>query len=250
MPFTAVFFKFLSIKLCKKIYKINKGFTTITAFKAILTILFFVFCPFFVCLAEEIPSIDDTIEKLQRTYEKTNDFQANFLQETTIKSIKKTEIEEGIVFFKNPRNMLWNYAKPKAKKMVINNQKAWLYLPQEKVAYVQKADNVFQSKVLIKFLSGLGKLKDDFAISYAEPNALDKNGNYLLQLTPLDKSIALNPFQITMDKSTFYISQVSFNDVLGNSTVLKFSQISINNGISDKLFQFQPPAGTSIFDMP
>jgi len=230
--------------------KINKDFTTITVCKAILATLFFVFCPFFVCLAEEMPRIDDTIEKLQRTYEKINDFQANFFQETTIKSIKKTEIEEGIVFFKNPRNMLWNYTKPNEKKMVINRQKAWLYLPQEKVAYVQKADNVFQSKILIKFLSGLGKLKDDFAISYAEPNALDKNGNYLLQLTPLDKSNALNPFQITVDKSAFYIVQVSFNDVLGNSTILKFSKISINNGISDKLFQFQPPAGTSIFDMP
>src|SRR4030042_466332 len=166
-----------------------------------------------------------------------------------IKSIKKTEVEEGIVFFKNPRNMLWNYKKPNAKKMVINRQKAWLYLPREKVAYVQKADKIFQSKALIKFLSGLGKLKDDFAIRYAEPNALDKNGNYLLRLTPLDKSTILNPFQITVDKNTFYILQVSFHDVLGNSTVLKFSHISTNNGIADKIFQFRPPATVSIFDM-
>lgn len=222
----------------------------ITAHKVILATLFFVFCPFFVCLAEEMPPIDNIVEQLQRTYEKTNDFRANFFQETTIKSIKKTEIEEGVVFFKNPRNMLWDYTKPNAKKMVINRQKAWLYLPQEKVAYVQKADKIFQSKVLIKFLSGLGKLTDDFAITYAEPNPLDKNANYLLRLTPLDKSTILNPFQITVDKSTFYILQVSFNDVLGNSTLLKFSHMSINNGISDKIFQFQPPAGVSIFDMP
>ncbi len=229
---------------------INKGFKSANDYKLLLAALFFVFCPFFVSLAEETPSIDGVIEKLQSTYEKTNDFRANFIQEITIKSIKKTEIEEGIVFFKNPRNMLWNYTRPNAKKMVINHQKALLYLPQEKAAYVQKADNAFQSKVLIKFLSGLGKLKDDFAISYAQPNALDKNGNYLLRLMPLNKSTALNPFQITIDKSTFYILQISFDDVLGNSTVLKFSGISINNGISDKLFQFQPPAGVSVFDMP
>ena len=222
----------------------------ITAYKLILATLFFVFCPFFVCTAEEVSPIDDIVEQLQRTYEKTNDFQANFFQETTIKSIKKTEIEEGTVFFKNPRNMLWDYTLPNAKKLVINRQKAWLYLPREKAAYVQKADKIFQSRVLIKFLSGLGKLKDDFAISYAKPNAFDKNENYLLQLTPLDKSTALNPFQITIDKSTFYILQISFDDVLGNSTVLKFSHMSINNGFTDKIFQFKPPAGVSIFDMP
>jgi outer membrane lipoprotein carrier protein len=237
------------IKLRKKKSIINKGFMAITAYKLILATLFFILCPF-VGLTEEIPPIDDIVKQLQSTYEKTIDFRANFFQETTIKSIKKTEIEEGIVFFKNPRNMLWDYTLPNAKKLVINRQKAWLYLPQEKAAYVQKADKIFQSRVLIKFLSGLGKLKDDFTITYTEPNALDKNGNYLLRLTPLDKSTILNSFQFTVDKSTFYILQVSFNDVLGNSTLLKFSQISINNGISDNLFQFQPPAGVSIFEMP
>ncbi|OGP91609.1 MAG: hypothetical protein A2031_08785 [Deltaproteobacteria bacterium RBG_19FT_COMBO_43_11] len=249
MPLTTGFLSFFNDKIMQKKSIINKGFTAITACKLIFAALFFLICPF-VCNAEEIPPIDDIVEQLQRTYEKTNDFRANFFQETTIKSIKKTEIEEGTVFFKNPRNMLWDYKKPNAKKMVINRQKAWLYLPQEKAAYVQKADKIFQSRVLIKFLSGLGKLKDDFAITYAEPNALDKDGNYLLRLTPLDKSTIINPFQITVDKSTFYILQVSFNDVLGNSTLLKFSHMSVNNGISDKLFQFQPPAGTSIFDMP
>ena len=235
--------------MSKKKFKANKLVTAIAARFWLIAALFLIFLPSIV-FAEELPSIDDIVQKLQHTYEKTEDFKANFLQETTIKSIKKTEIEEGSVFFKNPKNMLWNYTKPRAKKLVINRHTAWLYLPQEKVAYRQKSDNIFQSKALIKFLSGLGKLKDDFAITYAEPKALDKNGNFLLRLTPLDKSTALNPFQITVDKSTFFILQISFDDVLGNSTVLKFSQISMNNGISDKIFQFQPPAGTSVFDMP
>jgi outer membrane lipoprotein carrier protein len=115
---------------------------------------------------------------------------------------------------------------------------------------VQDADYIFKSKVLIKFLSGLGKLKDDFTITYAEPRALDKKGNYLLVLTPLEKIPSLNPFQITIDKSTFLILQVSFEDTMGNSTIVKFSNISINTGLSEKIFQFKPPEGVSIFNMP
>jgi outer membrane lipoprotein carrier protein len=159
-------------------------------------------------------------------------------------------VEEGHVFFKNPRNMLWNYTKPKAKKLVINSKKAWLYLPQEKMAYTQDSDYIFQSKVLIKFLSGLGKLKDDFTIEYAKPKALDKNDNYILILTPLERSSAYNTLQINVDKNNFYILQVNFDDVLGNSTTLRFSNISINTGLAPKIFQFQPPAGVSIFKMP
>ena len=146
--------------------------------------------------------------------------------------------------------MLWNYTKPKAKKLVINPQKAWLYIPQEKVAYTQDADYVFKSKILIKFLSGLGRLNDDFTVKYAETGALDKKGNYLLILTPLEKTPALNPFAITVDKNTLLILQISFEDALGNSTLLKFSNISINTGLADKIFHFQPPEGTSIFNMP
>ncbi len=66
-------------------------------------------------------------------------------------------------------------------------------------------------------------------------------------LTPLEKNTVLNPIQITVDKSKFYILQVSFDDALGNSTSVKFSNISINNGLTDKMFQFQPPAGVQHF---
>jgi outer membrane lipoprotein carrier protein len=244
------FFYFFYKKISENFLKANEIVTAISTRLWLIAALFLIISLPGIAPAEELPPIDDIVQKLQNTYEKTDDFKANFLQETTIKSIKKTEIEGGTVFFKNPRNMLWDYTKPKAKKLVINRHKAWLYLPQEKVAYWQKSDNIFQSKALIKFLSGLGKLKDDFAITYAEPKALDKNGNYLLLLVPLEKNTILNPIQINVDKSKFYILQVNFDDVLGNSTSIKFSNISINNGLTDKMFQFQPPAGVSIFDMP
>ncbi len=227
----------------------NKQFIIIEAGIWIFVALFYTVTPSAAFATTPVP-IDEVVTALQQTYEKTQDFRASFIQETTIKSIKKIDIEEGTVFFKNPKNILWNYSKPKAKKMVINPRKTWLYLPQEKVAYTQEADYTFKSSILVKFLSGLGKLKNDFTIKYAEPKALDKQGNYLLVLTPLEKIPSLNPFSITVDKSDFLILQVSFEDTMGNSTVLKFSNISTNTGLSEKMFQFKPPAGVSIFNMP
>jgi outer membrane lipoprotein carrier protein len=99
-------------------------------------------------------------------------------------------------------------------------------------------------------LSGLGKLKDDFSIKYAQPEPLDKNGNYLLLLIPLEKSSAYNSLNITIDKSNFYILQVSFDDFMDNSTILRFSNISMNAGLTQKMFQFKPPAGVQVFQMP
>jgi len=248
MPFKTMFLNNFDKKMVKKNLQVFKQFTLI-AFKMGIAIT--IFWSYFVCpsSAAELPPIDDVVSRLQQTYEKTIDFKADFIQETTIKSIKKTDVEEGVVFFKNPRNILWDYTKPKAKKLVINSRKAWLYLPQEKVAYTQDSDYIFQSKVLIKFLTGLGKLKDDFTIEYAKSSALDKNGNYRLVLTPLEKSASYNTLQITVDKNIFYILQVNFDDTFGNYTTLRFSNISINTGLATNIFQFKPPAGVSIFKM-
>jgi len=233
--------------MTKNFLKTNKLFTAAKMVLClILSLLALPCCAF----SEELPMVGDIAQKLQSTYEKTKDLKADFIQEATIKSIKKTEREEGKVFFKNPKNMLWEYTKPQGKKLVINSQTAWLYLSEEKVAYRQKSESIFQSKFLINFFAGMGKLKDDFVIKYAEPKAYDKDGNYLLVLTPREKTAACNSVKLTIDKSNFYILQVSFDDVMGNSTTLKFSNISINTGLEQKMFQFKPPNGVQVFEMP
>ena len=233
--------------MIKNFFKTNKLFTSTRI--GLCLILSMLALPAFV-FSEEPPAIGDTVQKLQSSYEKTKDLKADFVQEAMIKSIKKTQREEGKVFFKNPKNMLWEYTKPQGKKLIINSQKAWLYLSKEKVVYTQKSESIFQSKFLINFFSGSGKLKNDFVIKYAEPKAYDKDGNYLLVLTPREKTAACNLVKLTIDKNNFYIMQISFDDVMGNSTTLKFSNISINTGLAQKMFQFRPPAGVQIFEMP
>jgi len=233
--------------MIKNFFKTNKLFTS-TGINLCL-ILSLLSLPAYV-FSDELPVVGDIVQNLQSSYEKAKDLKSDFVQEATIKSIKKTEREEGKVFFKNPKNMLWEYTKPKGKKLVINSQKAWLYLSREKVVYTQKSESIFQSKFLINFFSGSGKLKDDFLIKYAEPKALDKDGNYLLVLTPREKTAACNLIKLTIDKNNFYILQVSFDDVMGNSTTLKFSNISINTRVAQKMFQFRTPAGVEVFEMP
>jgi outer membrane lipoprotein carrier protein len=233
--------------MIKKFIKIIKLFTTTGAGLCLILSLLSLPCCVF---SEELLVVGDIAQNIQSSYEKTKDLKADFIQEATIKSIKKTEREEGKVFFKNPKNMLWEYTKPQGKKLVINSQKAWLYLSKEKVVYTQKSESIFQSKFLINFFSGSGKLKNDFVIKYAEPKAYDKDGNYLLVLTPREKTVVCNSVKLAIDKNNFYILQISFDDVMGNSTTLKFSNISINTGLTQKIFQFRPPAGVQIFEMP
>jgi outer membrane lipoprotein carrier protein len=216
---------------------------------SIILLFIFILCSSTVGCAEPL-SMEQLTAKTQEIYEKTLDMKAGFIQEVTIKSMKKTEREEGTVYFKNPRMMLWDYAKPRSKKLVINAQKAWLYVPEDRMVYVQNADDVYRSRMAVRFLSGIGKLSEDFLIRFAKDNPVDGEGNYNLALTAKELGSGIDRLYLTLDGKTYQIIQCRFNDSLGNTTRLRFSDIRLNTGISDKFFTFKAPEGIEVVTMP
>ena len=217
-----------------------------------ITLLLWIAIAFFqteaVC-AEPL-SLERLAAKTQEVYEKTTDLKAHFIQEVTIKSMKKTEREEGTVWIKNPKMMLWDYTKPKEKKLVINARKAWLYVAEDRMVYVQNAEDVYRSRMAVKFLSGIGNLSEDFQLRFAKDNPIDEEGNYLLILTAKEKGTGIDRLQLTVDGKTFQIIQCRFSDDYGNTTRLRFSDIRTNTGVSDKFFTFNTPAGVEVVNMP
>jgi outer membrane lipoprotein carrier protein len=198
----------------------------------------------------DILPLHELIAKTQERYEKTEDLKAHFIQEVTIKAMNKTEKEEGVVYVKNPRRMLWVYSKPKAKKLIINPKKAWLYIPEDHAAYVQDTENIYKSKLAVKFLSGIGKLSEDFIVGFSKPDTVDRNGDYLLTLIPKVSDTGVDKLYITINKDNFQIIQCSFADLYGNITRIRLTDIRINNNLDDKLFSFKPPSGVEVFNMP
>jgi outer membrane lipoprotein carrier protein len=198
----------------------------------------------------ETLSLEQLAVKTQEVYEKTTDLKSRFIQEVTIKSMKKTEREEGTVWIKNPKMMLWDYTKPKEKKLVINARTAWLYVAEDRMVYVQNADDVYRSRMAVKFLSGIGKLSEDFQLRFAKDNPQDEEGNYLLFLTAKEKGTGIDRLHLTVDGKTFQIIQCRFNDDYGNTTRLRFSDIRTNTGVSEKFFTFKPPTGVEVVNMP
>jgi outer membrane lipoprotein-sorting protein len=194
----------------------------------------------------EVLSINELTAKIQDVYEKTRDIQAHFVQEATIKSMQKTEREEGTVWIKNPKRMYWDYNRPKEKKLIINPMKAWLYVAEDRIVYLQSSDEIFRSRLAVKFLSGIGKLSEDFAINFSKNGRSDEKGNYLLTLTAKEQGAEISHIHLTIDKKTFQILQFSFPDSYGNTTRLSFSDIKTNTGVADSFFVFRPPAGVDI----
>lgn len=196
--------------------------------------------------AQEV-NLETLVLKIQETYERTDDFKSAFTQETTIKSLNKTERESGVVYFKKPRKMRWVYSKPKSKELVIGPRKSWLFIPEDRMAYLQDSESLLKSKVTVKFMSGIGKLAEDFDIRYAESGM--KEGPYRLELKPKAYVEGVEKLFLTVNRENYHISSVLLTDVYGNVTKTTFSNTEFNRNLPDSLFTFKPPAGVDIIDL-
>lgn len=217
-------------------------------FLLLLLTLFLMLHPF--CVSAEDMSADELTSRIQRAYDGMTDLKADFIQEIAIKSMKKTDREAGVLWIKNPGKMYWDYTKPKVKKLVINKKKTWLYVDEDKAVYIQKTDAAHRSKLAVKFLSGMGKLSDDFSVEYASKERVDPQGNYLLKLTARDQGSIPDKMEMTIDKKTFHVLACRFNDDYGNATLLAFSNIKVNTGVADSFFTFHPAPDVEIMNMP
>ncbi len=211
----------------------------------LILLLFLVRVP--VLNAQPLP-LEEIVAKVQEQYETHEDFKANFIQESLVKSLGKKQVVEGIVYFKKPGKMRWNYQKPTKQEIISDGKSLWNYRPEDKQVVVSPMTNAFQSKAPSTFLAGIGNLKKDFQARWSkEPSPKE---NYSLELTPQEAQGSLEKLFLLVDRESFKILQARIQDVMGNVTQISFSKIQFDNRLPDSLFTFTPPKGVEVFTMP
>jgi len=216
----------------------------------LVIILSVVLCTVDSPLSAEAITLDELIAQVQQTYDETEDFTGHFTQTATIKTINKTVTEEGTLYLKKPRRMFWDYTKPALKKLILNPREAWLYMPEEHTVYVQDTKALLTSTTTIRFLSGIGNLKDDFDVAFSTPDSRDEQGNYLLSLVPHRYEAGITRLLLTIDRDSYFIIGCTFIDMYENTTELTFQDVITNTGIPETFFTFTPPEGADLYHIP
>jgi outer membrane lipoprotein carrier protein len=179
--------------------------------------------------------------KIQKTYDGIQDIQANFVQLTTSASIKQTQKAEGVVYFKKPGMMKWEYKSPNTDIIVSDGKTFWAY--QRDIGQVMTGNaSSNETSISNNFLSGMGNLKKDFDIELSEQD----NISYLLKLKPKAPQPNVQKLYIAVDKKTFFVVKTIVYDVIGNETKVIFENLKINQSISTNMFKFQIPEGVKV----
>ena len=188
------------------------------------------------------------LSEMQSRYEKTNEIEANFLQEYIGKVMKKPQKGEGKVYFKKKGMMRWDYKVPN-QKLISNGRTLWYYQPEEKQVFVSDVAKVLREKTPLAFLSGEGDISRDFNVINFNESISQGEDYFVLELAPKEPDAALAKLTLMIDKKTYYVVQADVFDGLGNVTRTRFSEIKTNKDLPNSFFQFTIPPGTEILKM-
>jgi len=197
--------------------------------------------------AGERLGLDAVIDHVQKRYDGATDFRAHFSQTLTNPVFKRKTALYGEVLLKKPGKMRWNYQTPDVKMYLADGSRLWLYEPDDRQAFKQDLKSS-QLPAALAFLTGKGKLADEFEIAFARSPGVGTARDYVLSLHPRQAQPQVKEITFVVDPESFLVRESLLVDGQGNVNDMLFADIKINSGVPDGTFKWSPPAGTRVID--
>lgn len=194
--------------------------------------------------AEELQNL---IDKMQKLYEHSDSFSANFEQTYHNVAFGRNERSSGKILYKRPGMMRFDYSKPDAKSFIVDGKALWVVHPDEKQALV---DRCFKSDALtssLTFLFGQGDLRAQFDIRAA---AKAPAGQMRLLLLPKKPQAAYKKLILDVDLQSGQVRSSTVVDPQGNINRFAFSKSLYNSKIKVRSFRYKAPKSFVVSSMP
>ncbi|MDO9083384.1 MAG: outer membrane lipoprotein chaperone LolA [Humidesulfovibrio sp.] len=183
-------------------------------------------------------------DAIQKRYESVQQFQADFQQELTNAASGSVEKRSGKIWFKQPSLVRWETVKPEKEILVVGQNMVWNYFEADKIAMKYRANQVFNSKTMIRFLSGKANLKEDFKV--VEQG--NEGGLIKVRLVPKEPEPTMVMAYIWVDPKTHMLGRVLIVDFFGNGNQVTLQGLTTDKRSEPRLFEFTPPVGVQVRD--
>lgn len=185
------------------------------------------------------------VDSVQKNYDATIDFVADFRQETEVKTLNRNLKASGKLSFKRPGKMLWRYDEPKGQFVLADGKYLYFFQPEQNQIIKSPLQNAFRSDIPLSFLLGIGNLKKDFN---AALKGSDEN-QFILRLEPKGEAGGFSEILAGVSKISYDILWISVRDAAANLTTIRFSTMRKGAGVKDSLFTLQIPSGADIVEL-
>jgi outer membrane lipoprotein carrier protein len=192
--------------------------------------------------ADSTPPLDYILKELEKRYTGSQ-FSADFLQESTIKSMEITDFAAGRVYVRYPGMMRWEYEKPEPQVIITDGHKLWIYRPLDNQVMTGNAPVFFRDGKGASFLSDIRLVRQKFTITLHPPE-----GEYLyeLRLVPREKTLNISQIRLYVVPRAFTIARVVTLDDYGDDTRIDIVNPQFNVELDPALFKFDIPQGADV----
>jgi len=192
----------------------------------------------FICsTAHVVASAEEDLSKRLKAIET---FSAAFTQIISDPSGEEIQSTSGLVQLKTPGLFYWQVNPPYEQLVVANQQFLWVYdadLEQVTISDRQKLDNS-PAQILSGDFSSLG---DQYSVTEKK----QKGGNLYRLKALVDNNQTFTELLFEFNKQSL-LTGMKLTDRLGQVTSVLFSEIKLNAGIADTVFEFGTPEGVDI----
>jgi outer membrane lipoprotein carrier protein len=186
------------------------------------------------------PDLDVLLTRLQHHYQATKSFSARFTETVTRQGAPPVQ-RTGTICYQKPGKLRWEFDTPQPETIVSDGKTIYDYDPELDQVVETPLAQAFKNQAAAAFLLGAGNLKRDFIA--APPSQSLADGLTHVELVPKNAGQRIDA---GIDTSTYNITSLAIHDPMGGETVLKFSNIELNQSQKASLFEFTPPSGADI----
>ncbi len=183
-------------------------------------------------------------ESVEKRYGQIADLAAKFVQESYFMGVDEYRTSKGLVSFRRPGKMDWNYEPPDEQRFTSDGSTVWWYQPLQNQVVVRDLTQSFTTDVPVSFLLGVGSLRESFKFKSKCTNEY----GIVLTLLPVKENASLDKFYLLVDKKDYTALGARIVDVGGNETAILFMDGVLNKGVEDAHFKFDVPKGTDVID--
>jgi outer membrane lipoprotein carrier protein len=179
-------------------------------------------------------------------YNRLRSLEADFTE--TYRGAGAERVESGTLWLKKPRKMRWEYRSPKEKLFVSDGKVVWFYMPGERQARKTDLRKLEDLRSPLAFLLGKTKLEKELqGLSKSVDQVPQASGNTLLRGVP--RAIADQISEVILEiNPANQIVRIVLTGMDGAATEFRFSGLKENVELSDRRFEFNPPAGVEVVE--
>lgn len=176
------------------------------------------------------------VDKIDKAASEMKTMQCDFTQIKSMKMLSKDMESKGIMYFKRPDKLHWQYTSPYDYIFILNGDKILLKSNKSTKNIDAQKNKVFKqiTNVILKsIIGGCLRSSSDFTVELYQIGK-----SYFVKLIPKKKEVKqfYSSIEIFFNPSLTMVSSVKMLEKTGDVTIVKLNNVKTNLPINEKMF--------------